>query len=171
MDKKNNKQIIRNLALQGIMLAVILSLQVTNLPNIVTGVFVNSIFIFTALYIGTRGAVVLCILSPLGGILSGHVPAFMYPTLPVIAIGNVLLVGLFSMLVNQNLWLRLILPAFIKALFIGLGGLVIMEFFVPEKLANWLVFTVLGIQFFTAIPGIWLGIKLFKKLNKVNKID
>lgn len=170
MDKKNNKQTIRNIALQGIMLAAILALQLINLPNIITGVIVNSIFIFTALYIGTRGAVVLCLLSPLGGILSGHVPAFMYPTLPIIAIGNLLLVSLFSVLRNKKLWLKLFLPAFFKAVFIGLGGLVVMQLLVTDKVGNWLVFPVLGIQFFTAIPGIWLGITLFENLRKGNKM-
>ena len=160
MNKKENMNKIKIVALNGVVLAATIALQMINLPNIVTGVIVNSIFIFMTLHAGVRSSVVLCLLSPFGALISGHLAGPMYPVLPVIAIGNALMVILFSKFYNKSMWKRLLIPAFVKALFIGLIGLLAVNLFLPDKVANFILFGVLGIQFFTAVPGIWFGIKL-----------
>ena len=95
----------------------------------------------------------------------------MYPILPVIALGNVLLVVILKKIHNKATWMKLILPSLGKALLIGFGGTMVVKFFVPDNLANWLVLGVLGIQFFTAVPGIWLGIKLFNNFPQTNSTN
>ncbi|MBR4570653.1 MAG: hypothetical protein IKO19_08350 [Candidatus Riflebacteria bacterium] len=165
MDKNQNKNRIRNITLNGIMLAVIVALQVVNLPNLLTGVIVNSILVFVSIYIGLKSAFVLCLLSPFCGFITGHVPILMYPVLPMIALGNLLLVIVLSKLAKRSLILRLLIPACIKALVIGVGGMLLINIFIPDKLSDFLLFTVLGIQFFTAVPGVFLGIKLAEKFK------
>ena len=165
MDKNQNKNRIRNITLNGIMLAVIVALQVVNLPNLLTGVIVNSILVFVSIYIGLKSAFVLCLLSPFCGFITGHVPILMYPVLPMIALGNLLLVIVLSKLAKRSLILRLLIPACIKALVIGVGGMLLINIFIPDKLSDYLLFTVLGIQFFTAVPGVFLGIKLAEKFK------
>ena len=165
MDKIENKNKIKSIALNGIMLALTVALQAVNLPNILTGVIVNSIFVFILFYVGIKSSIILCLLSPLFGFLTGHVPVFMYPVLPMIALGNTLLVVTLQKLEKKSKWLQLLLPALIKALVIGLGGLLMISIFIPDKIQNFIFLTVLGIQFFTAVPGIWLGIKLSKSIK------
>ena len=169
MDRTDNKNKIRNLALNGIMLALIVAVQSINLPNLITGVIINSILVFVSLFIGLKSAIVLCLLSPFGGFITGHAPTVLFPVLPVIAIGNVLLVVFVKTLSNKPIWLKIIVPALIKALVIGFVRMLMIQIFKPEKIADFILFMVLGIQFFTAVPGIWLGIKISEKA-KENKI-
>ncbi len=164
MDNEDKKLKIRNLALNGVMLALILAFQMINLPNIITGVFVNAIFIFMTLYIGIWSAIVLCIISPVVALITGHVLAPMYPVLPIIALGNIVFIALYSKFKENKFWLRGIIPALVKAIIIGGAGWLIIHYFVPE-LTTWLVLPVLGIQFFTAVPGVWLGEKLKQKVK------
>ena len=165
MTNTQDKKRIRSITLNGIMLAVIIALQVVNLPNLLTGVIVNSILVFVSIYIGLKSAFVLCLLSPFCGFITGHVPILMYPVLPMIALGNLLLVIVLSKLAKRSLILRLLIPACIKALVIGVGGMLLINIFIPDKLSDFLLFTVLGIQFFTAVPGVFLGIKLAEKFK------
>ena len=148
------------------MLAVIVAMQAVNLPNIITGVIVNGILVFVALFAGIKSAIVLCLLSPFCGFLTGHVPVLMYPVLPMIVLGNCILVILLSKLNNNSLAIKLLIPSLIKAIIIGAGGFVLVNIFLPDKLGNYLLFSVLGIQFFTAVPGIFLGVKLADSYNK-----
>lgn len=171
MNTLDNKKRINTIALNGILLALILALQMVNLPNLVTGVVVNAVLVFILLYSGLRAAVTICLLSPLGALITGHMVGPMYPILPVIALGNVLLVVILKKIHNKATWMKLILPSLGKALLIGFGGMMVVKFFVPDNLANWLVLGVLGIQFFTAVPGIWLGIKLFNNFPQTNSTN
>ena len=166
MNKNQNKTLIRNLTLNGIMLALIVAMQAVNLPNIVTGIIVNAILVFVSLYSGIKSAIILCLLSPFCGLLTGHVPIVMYPVLPMIAMGNTLLVAVLVKIDKKPMLLKIFIPAFIKATIIGFGGLALIHLFLPDKLANFLLFSVLGIQFFTAVPGIFLGIKLSDTCKK-----
>ena len=166
MDKNQNKNRIRNITLNGIMLAVIVALQAVGLPNLFTGVIVNSILVFVSIFIGLRSVFILCILSPFCGFITGHVPVFMYPVIPMIVVGNLLLVIVLSKLEKKSLILRMLIPACIKALIIGIGGLILINIFIPDELSDFVLATVLGIQFFTAVPGIFLGIKLAEKIKQ-----
>ncbi len=168
MDTTDNKTKIKNLALNGIMLALIIAVQSVNLPNLITGIIINSILVFVSLFIGIKSAIILCLLSPFGGFITGHAPVVLFPVLPIIAIGNVLLVVFIKILSGKATGLKIIVPALIKALVIGFGGMLMIQIFKPEKIADYLLFMVLGIQFFTAIPGIWLGIKLSEKAKANN---
>ena len=160
MDKIENKKRIRAITINGIMLSITVAIQAANLPNIVTGVIVNAIFAFILFYIGIKSALTLGFLSPLFGFVTGHLPAIMYPVLPIIAIGNCFLILVLSNLKNSSTWAKILLPSFIKALIIGLGGKLMVHLFVPDKIHDFWIFSVLEIQFFTAMLGIWLGLKL-----------
>lgn len=165
MDTEEKRLKIKHLALNGVMLAIILALQMINMPNIITGIIVNAVFIFVTIYAGINYSFILCILSPLVGIVTGHVIAPMYPVLPVIALGNIALVVLYNKFKSKKIWLRCVMPSLIKAIIIGGIGWLVINYFVPENLAYWVVLPVLGVQFFTAIPGVWLGEKLREKIK------
>ena len=53
MDTEEKRLKIKHLALNGVMLAIILALQMINMPNIITGIIVNAVFIFVTIYAGT----------------------------------------------------------------------------------------------------------------------
>ncbi len=163
-DNVASRQKLAVAARTGIFLAVLLAVQLVGLPNPVTGTVVNAIFVFVLLYNGLRHALILAFLSPLGGIVSGHLPAPMYPVLPVIVCGNFALIGLYFIFSGGSMPLRLVLPALAKGLIIGVAGYKIVQILDLMETAKWLLMPVLGIQFFTAVAGLFVGERLFQSL-------
>ncbi len=163
-DNVASRQNLAVAARTGIFLAVLLALQLVGLPNPVTGTIVNAIFIFVLLCNGLRHAFILAFLSPLGGIISGHLPAPMYPVLPVIVCGNLALIGLYFILANHSMPMRFVLPALVKGVIIGGAGYMIVQILDIMATARWLLLPVLGVQFFTAVAGLFVGEKLFQSL-------
>jgi hypothetical protein len=153
------------LTLTGLCLAVILAIQIAGMPNLLTGIAVNAVFIFIFLYAGLQSAVFICILSPFGGIISGHLPAPMYPLLPVIIVGNLLLVLLYRLLHHKKAFLRVFIPSMAKGLFIYLTGSAVIEWLEITTKVKWLVLAVIGIQTFTAIMGVFLGESIYKRIS------
>ena len=151
--------------LNGVMLALVVALQTVNLPNFITGIIVNAILVFILLFVGIRSALILSLLTPLCGFITGHVNALIYPVVPTIILGNVLFISIIYKLKEKSLWLQILIPSLVKALIIGIGGYVLVRLFIPNKIENFVLFSVLGIQFFTAVPGVLLGIKLSKSIK------
>jgi hypothetical protein len=155
---------LKKLILTGLGLALIFAIQFISLPNIITGIAVNAIFIFYINYVGLRYATFIGFLSPLGGTLSGHLASFLYPLIPVIVIGNSAYIFAYHFLAKSKLAIRMFVPAIIKAVLIGgIGWIVVKQLDVPEKF-KWVVFAVLGIQFLTASLGALLGEKLTEQI-------
>ena len=165
MDKSDNRKKIRSIALNGVMLALVVALQAVGLPNIITGIIVNAILVFILLFVGIRSALTLSLLTPLCGFITGHVEPNMYPAVPAIIVGNVLFVSIFYKLKEKSLRLKMMVPAFVKALIIGAGGYVLVKIFAPAGIAKFYFFSSLGSQFITAVLGVLLGIKLSKSIK------
>lgn len=160
------QQGLRGACHAGIMLAVLLAIQIMGMPVALTGVLVNSIFIYTMLETGIRYSMILAVLSPAGGMIAGHLPPVMYPLMPVIMLGNVSFIALYRLLENRNISVRLLVPALFKALLIGIVGMYIVKILELGDRVTWLVAPVLGLQFFTAIGGILLAEKLFQSVYR-----
>lgn len=151
---------LKMIAVTGLVLAMVLALQMIGLPNLLTGVVVNAVFVFMVGYAGARNAAVIGLLSPVGGLFSGHLPAIMYPLVPVIIIGNLIFIIIYALL-RQSVWpVRFFVPAGAKALLIYCVGMAVINHMAIVQKVSWLIFPVLGIQFFTAIAGIFCGEKL-----------
>lgn len=150
----------------GIFLAVLLAVQLLGLPNPVTGILVNALLTFVLLHLGTRYSLMLAILSPLGGIVSGHLPAVLYPLLPVIMCGNILMLAGYSLMRNMPAVARYAVPAAFKGAVIWVAGMMIIEFLKIAANAQWMIAPVLGMQFFTAAVGLLAGEKLFAAIRR-----
>lgn len=150
----------------GVFLAVLLAVQVVGLPNLLTGTVVNAVLVFVSLRLGVRYALVLATLSPVGGLISGHLPVPLYPVFPVIVCGNYLLLVSYWLLKSRNLLIRSVLPALFKAVEIGGAGYMIVQILHLGEKAVWFLFPVLGLQFFTALAGLILGEKIFAGMNQ-----
>jgi hypothetical protein len=168
MKKTTTKKLnVKTLAMTGLSLSLLLAVQIIGLPNLLTGIAVNAIFIFVLLYLGFRSALFLCILSPLGGLLSGHLPVIMYPLAPVIVVGNLLYIYLYACF-GPRLWLvRIFIAAIAKSSFIGLLGYSLLYWLEILAKVKWLILPVLGIQFITAFLGALLGERLNRSLAPV----
>lgn len=159
---KQNKMAIYTVAMTGVSLAMILAVQFLNLPNILTGIAVNSIFVVVSKRVGFRSALSLGLLSPFGGMLTGHVLLPMYPVLPAIVVGNILFIFIYSLLRQNHIAARIILPATAKGTFIGVIGWAIVRQLNLGETVKWLALPILGFQTITAAIGVVLGEQLLK---------
>ena len=88
----------------------------------------------------------------------------MYPVLPVIVCGNLSFIGLYFVFAKHGMSLRLVLPALAKGVIIGGAGYMIVQILDIMSTAKWLLMPVLGLQFFTAVAGLFIGEKLYQSL-------
>ncbi|GAB4279460.1 MAG: hypothetical protein Kow0029_23350 [Candidatus Rifleibacteriota bacterium] len=153
------------LAQTGLFLATILAVQFLSLPNWLTGSAVNAVFIFVFLHLGRRYANFLAVLSPPGALISGHLPPVMYPLLPVIIIGNLLLINTYFLLFKGKIFARYLVPSLSKAAFIFVAGMGLIRWFDIGEKVKWLILPVIGVQIVTALAGIFIGEKLYAVLN------
>jgi len=153
----------------GIFLAVLLAVQLVGLPNPVTGTIVNALLLFVLLRLGARYALMLGILSPIGGIVSGHLPAPLYPVLPVIMTGNLLMLAGYFILQRFPAPVRYSAPALAKALLIWGAGSMIVSFLKLGDKVQWLFMPVATIQFFTAAIGMFVGEKFYNAVSQHDK--
>jgi hypothetical protein len=162
---ENKRKGIRLLAVTGLSLALLLAMQMLGLPNLVTGVAVNGIFIFVLFYAGLKAAIFLCVLSPIGGLVTGHLPPIMYPLVPVIVVGNLFFVVFFFRFLRFSRFFRTLLAATAKSLFIFFAGSGVLSLLNLTDKVKWLIVPILGIQFFTAFAGAMLGEKLYEAIE------
>jgi len=161
---KEKKLKIYTVAMAGVSLAMILAVQLINLPNLITGIAVNSIFVVVSKRVGFRSALSIGLLSPFGGMISGHLPVPLYPLLPVIVTGNIAFIFAYSLLRESNVFSRVAVPALAKAIIIsGIGLLTIHQLNLGDKV-QWLALPILGLQVATAVVGIIVGEQLLKAL-------
>ena len=151
------------IAVTGLILAMVLALQMIGLPNLLTGAVVNAVFVFMIGYAGARNAAVIGLLSPVGGLFSGHLPAIMYPLIPVIIAGNLIFIISYAWLRKSSWPIRYLVPAIAKAALIFSVGMGVINYLQIAQKVSWLLFPVLGIQFFTALAGIFFGEKLLNQ--------
>lgn len=167
-DGRGHSQLVQ-VSQAGIFLAVLLAVQLVGLPNPVTGTLVNALLLFVLLRLGARYALMLGILSPIGGIVSGHLPAPLYPVLPVIMTGNLLMLAGYFIIQRFPALLRYALPAVAKALVIWGAGSMIVSFLKIEGKVQWLFMPIATMQFFTAAIGMFIGEKFYNAVSQNDK--
>jgi hypothetical protein len=132
--------------------------------NFVVGPLVNACLLIAAAYTGLSGASVISVLSPFGAILTGA--AVPLPFAPFIAIGNFLLVLLFSIFKEKRV-IGLLSGAVLKfgflfatiSLFVRLIG-------APSKKASLLIFAFGWPQLVTALIGGVIALVVIKALER-----
>jgi hypothetical protein len=157
--------------LTAIFLSIIIALQITGFPKLITGVIVNSIYILLYCAADIKSVVMLAILTPSISFFTGHLPPFMVPMAPFIALGNVSMILCYHFLKDKNKAARTIAPAFLKAVIIGISGILLAERIAGGPASEMVFHVVLFIQFFTAVPGIFLGEYLNFRISKTNHSD
>ncbi len=79
----------------AILLALMLTVQMLGLPQVVTGPLINFFLILAVIILDLKAAVSLGVISPLIALWRGQLPPVLAPMLPFIMIGNSLLAATF----------------------------------------------------------------------------
>ncbi len=153
---ENNK--IKFITRTGILLAVALVIQMGGLPQPITGPLINTVLYLSALLVGSGSGVIIGVCTPVIAFMRGILPAPLGPMIPFIALGNGVLVFVFSLLKGKNKILGIILASLTKYAILAVTVKFIVD--VPDKIAQLMSLP----QLFTALSGGVIAILAYKVL-------
>lgn len=134
----------------------------------ITGPLVNALLFIATIILGVRSALLICFLPSIMSISVGLLPAVMLPMIPVIILGNILLVLLFNYFQKKNFWVGVGLASFVKFVFIYSIATLLASEFIKNALFAKLVGLMMGyMQLASALLGgiiAWLFLKFIKRI-------
>lgn len=157
---ENNK--IKFITRTGILLAVALVIQMGGFPQPITGPLVNTVLYLAALLVGGWGGIIIGICTPVIAFMRGILLPPLAPMIPFIAIGNGVLVLIFSLLMKKNKILGIVIASVVKYLILSTAVGYLVS--VPSKIAQ-----MMGLpQLFTALIGGGIALLVYKALQAIN---
>jgi hypothetical protein len=154
---ENNK--IKFITRTGILLAVALVVQMGGFPQPITGPLINTVLYLSALLVGSWSGIIIGICTPVIAFMRGILPALLGSMIPFIALGNAVLVVVFSLLKRKNKVLGIIFASLIKYAILTITVKFIVD--VPDKIAQIMSLP----QLFTALSGGVIAILAYKALK------
>ncbi len=134
----------------------------------ITGPLVNALLFIAVVILGVRNALIICFLPSIMSVSVGILPAVMLPMIPVIILGNILLVLLFNYFYQKNFWLGVVIASFVKFVFIySLATLLASEFIKSPIFAKVVGLSMGYFQLITALLGgiiAWVFLKFIKRI-------
>jgi hypothetical protein len=134
----------------------------------ITGPLVNALLFIAVVILGVRNALLICFLPSIMSVSVGILPLVMLPVVPVIIIGNILLVLLFNYFNKKNFWLGVVIASFVKFIFIySLATLLATEFIKSPMFAKVVGLSMGYLQLVSALAGgiiAWVFLKFIKRI-------
>lgn len=169
MDKEHVEKLVKT----SLMLALALVFQIgfASFSQVVVGPLVNMVLFITVMMVSPLSAIFVGVLTPLVAFFVGIVNIF--PLVPMIAIGNCILVLAFSqseiLLKNKVPSLvSVVVASLLKFVFLALAVRYLLPFFIP-KVPKVLITVLSFNQFLTALTGGALALVIVNILKKVRK--
>lgn len=98
----------------AILLGVSVVAPLLGLPQFVSGTLVNAALLVAVVLLDPRAAVSIGILPSVFALMSGQLPAPLAPLMPLIMLGNALLVLVFHTVRRRGWWLAVVTAAVVK---------------------------------------------------------
>lgn len=98
----------------AVLLGIAVVAPLLRMPQLATGTIVNADLFVAVVLVGPRGALGIAALPSLFAVASGQLPSPLAALVPVIVLGNVLLVGVFELLRQKSWWLGVVVAAIVK---------------------------------------------------------
>lgn len=134
----------------------------------ISGPLVNALLFIAVVILGVRNALLICFLPSIISVSVGILPLVALPLVPVIILGNVLLVLLFNYFYKKNFWLGVVSASLVKFIFIySLATLLVAEFISSPQLAKIVGQTMGYLQLISALLGgviAWVFLKFIKRI-------
>lgn len=173
--KKNNVQVLTRTAVLVALALVFQNLRVVigTLPysQFIIGSLVNAVLIIAAGAVNVYSGIVVSVITPIVAYLQGQLPLPII--IPVVAIGNALIVVVYHLLQKYNKYVGVISGSIVKALFLYLGiqqALKIVQGTIPDaqftKISTALSASFSWPQLVTALIGGFIALLVLKMLNR-----
>lgn len=161
-----DKKVVANTQLLGV---VVLAVLFPLFPlREITGPLVNALLFIAVVILGMRNALLICFLPSIMSVSVGILPLVALPLVPVIILGNILLVLLFNYFYKKNFWLGVVSASLVKFIFIySLATLLVSEFILNPQLAKIVGQTMGYLQLISALLGgiiAWVFLKFIKRI-------
>jgi hypothetical protein len=145
----------------GLLSALGVSLQFLGFPQIITGMLVNAVLFTAAEWTGPLGGAWVGCATPLAALLLGRLPAPLWPLVPFIGAGNILLIVAFWLVQRAGpgshgrirLWISVAAASAVKFLFLLLSVKTVLPFLAGAGFPSSAAAVVAAPQFFTAMGG------------------
>lgn len=103
--------------------------------QIITGSIVNATLFIAAATLGLEGAIMIGVLPSFFALLAGTLPMMLAPLIPFIILSNAVLIITFIYLKKTNYWLKIIIAAGFKFIFLSTASLLITKLLFSGKIA------------------------------------
>lgn len=159
---------IRTALLLGITLVFQMLRQIVPMPQpvsvFVVGSLVNAALIVAASTVGIAGGVFISMAAPVVAFLQGHLPPLI-PMIPIVAMGNALIVVVYGLLERRNPYAAVVLGAVVKAAFLfGAVQLFVRVAGVQPPIVKALSFSFSWPQLVTAVIGGTVAVQVLRLL-------
>lgn len=131
----------------------------------ITGPIVNALLVATTLRIGAKQAFLLAIIPSSAALATGTLPIILSPTIPVIIIGNMLLISGIQRL-KKTPFLGVLFGSVIKFIWLTIASQWILQFFLSESVLGKVSTMLSWPQLATAIIGGFFTIGLIHILKQ-----
>jgi len=132
----------------------------------VTGTMVNAALIVAAFILGRKEAIAIGIFPSIVSIITGLLIPSVIPLIPLVILGNVILILVFSSLRKNNYWKGVIWGSISKFVFLYATGIVIAKVFENDVISKIVTAMFSWQQLLTALSGgivAYAVIRIFKK--------
>lgn len=97
-----------------LLLGISMVAPLLRLPQLITGSIVNATLLVTVVVLGPRAAISVGILPSLFAVMSGQLPPALVPLVPLIMVGNTLLVTVFHVVRPRGWWVGVVAASVVK---------------------------------------------------------
>jgi hypothetical protein len=118
----------------------------------ITGPIVNALLVATTLRIGAKQALLLAVIPSAAALAAGTLPMILAPTIPVIIIGNILLISGVQILKTKPFF-GILTGAIVKFIWLTIASQWIVQFFLPEAILGKVTVMLSWPQLATALIG------------------
>jgi len=159
---------LKEIVLGAIVTSLIIVLQMTGLPQYITGIIINLIYVVFTLISGLRTTCYVSVLVPFTASMTGILKPVLIPVIPVIILSNLFFVASIHKVKDKNIFLRVFFPPIFKVVIIFLGGKLFITFFQVHPAFQKIFMMFVAINLMTAFVGNIFGIMLSKRMNSVS---
>ncbi len=135
--------------------------------QLITGTIVNMALLAAVFVLGFRGAAAIAFFPSIISLGLGFLPGIMTPIIPFIIMGNIIFIGIFTLLKNKNYWLGSISGSILKFVWLLVSSQIIISLFIQKPVAVKIASMMSWPQLFTALAASILVFVIFYKKIEV----
>lgn len=132
----------------------------------ITGTIVNALFLIATVLLGLRQAIVIAFIPSMISYFTGLLPAPLGAFIPFIITGNIVLISIFYLIKNKNIFLSFACASVAKFAFLFLSSSYLYQWIIGKQLSANILLMMSWPQLVTAILGSILAFLFLTFLKK-----